>query len=433
VDDGGPKVEELDWMARPTIEMWALLLSPHGLILEMSINGKQELEDVGDLYIEEFISRSFFQDAEKYPFFYTFKMHDLIHDLAISVAQGECSVVDLGNKDITRTVHHLSFSAEDLGQEVPKCLDKLTKVRTVRFPTKQPLSLVEACISRFKYLRLLDLCGSSFEVLPNSFGTLMHLRYLDLSGNQRIKELPNSICKLYNLQALLLGGCRELERLPKDMRNMTSLRSLVITTKSTYLLENGSFNSLRLLFLQDCMRLEVLFQGMDGCITNLRELVIDGCTSLTSLPLNIKHLTFLEVLVIAECEELVLMGENIQDLKLNLRTLVIQVLPKLEVLPQWIQGSANTLQYLTIEECENFTALPEWLSTLKSLCTLKIINCPKLSSLPKKTHCLTASRSLKIKGCHELSRKCKQEDQHKIAHVPEVELDDLDLFNRRRC
>ncbi|XP_062166250.1 putative disease resistance protein RGA1, partial [Alnus glutinosa] len=182
----------------------------HGLIRKTSINKKQELEDVAELYINELVSRSFFQDVEKpspsFPF-YTFKMHDLIHDLAISVAQGECSVVDLGNEGIAETVRHLSFSAEDLGQEVPKCLDNLTKVRTVMFTTKPPLSFVEACISRFKSLRLLDLNYSSFKVLPSSIGTLKHLRFLNLSDNIIIKELPNSICKLHKLQTLILGGC----------------------------------------------------------------------------------------------------------------------------------------------------------------------------------------------------------------------------------
>jgi len=410
-------------------QMWMA----HGLILETSINEKQDLEDVGELYINELVSRSFFQDVETGIFsllYYTFKMHDLIHDLAISVAQGECSEVYFDAKDVIRTIHHLSFSTKDLGyQEVPKCLDKFTNVRTVMFTTKQPVSLVEACISRFKSLRLLDLNDSSFEVLPSSISTLKHLRYIDLSYNEKIKELPNSICNLHHLQTLLLHGCSELERLPKDMRNMTSLRSLTITTKSTCLLENGSLNSLRLLALQDCPRLEFLFQGMDGCLTNLRVLIIFRCASLPSLPLNIKHLTSLEVLVIEECEQLVLMGENNQDLKLNLRNLSIEKLSKLEVLPQWIQGSANTLQYLKVKYCKNFTSLPEWLPTLKSLHTLKIKYCPALSSLPEQTHCLTTLRSLKIKGCPELSRKCKREYQPKIAHVPEVELDDEDFWS----
>jgi Leucine-rich repeat (LRR) protein len=404
------------------IQIWMA----HGLILKTSINKEQELEDVGELYINELVSRSFFQDVEKQspsvPF-YTFKMHDLIHDLAISVAQGECSVVDLGKEGIAETVRHLSFSAKDLGQEVPKCLENLTKVRTVMFTTEPPLSLVEACISRFKSLRFLDLTDSSFEVLPSSIGTLKNLRYLDLANNKRIKELPNSICKLHNLQTLILAGCDELERLPKDMRSMISLRVLVVTTEYTCLLEKRSLNSLRILFVIDCPRLEVLFQGMDGCLPNLRTLVIVECPSLTSLSLNIKHLTALENLKIACCPKLNgILGEDNQDLKLSLRNLRISDLSELKVLPQWLQGSANTLQFLGIEDCEQFRALPEWLPTFKSLHTLVIDNCPKMSSLPEGTHRLTALRELTIGGCPELIRKCQGEDQHKITHVPKVRL-----------
>jgi hypothetical protein len=146
---------------------------------------------------------------------------------------------------------------------------------------------------------------------------------------------------------------------------------------------------------------------------------------LTSLSLSIKHLTALEFLWIQNCEELSLTEEeDNQNLKLSLRTLKIVNLPKLEVLPQWLQGSANTLQHLEIEDCHNFTALPEWLPHLKSLQKLRIADCPKLSSLPEGMQALTALRELKIKRCPELSRRCRNEDGPKIAHVPVVELDE---------
>jgi Leucine-rich repeat (LRR) protein len=201
------------------IRMWMA----NGLIFETSINKEQELEDVGELYINELLSRSFFQDASEklasLPF-YTFKMHDLIHDLAILVAPGESSAVELGNKDIVGTIRYLSFFK--MGQGVPNYLDKLTKVRTIMPIGVQPppVSLVEVCISRFNYLRLLDISNSSSEVLPSSIGTLKHLRYLNLSYNKQIKKLPDSICKLHNLQTLLLHGCQRLEQLPKGTRNM---------------------------------------------------------------------------------------------------------------------------------------------------------------------------------------------------------------------
>jgi hypothetical protein len=54
-----PKDHEFD--SFHLIQMWMA----HGLILETSINKKQELEDVGDLYINELLSRSFFQDVDE--------------------------------------------------------------------------------------------------------------------------------------------------------------------------------------------------------------------------------------------------------------------------------------------------------------------------------------------------------------------------------
>ncbi|KAK7853677.1 hypothetical protein CFP56_035227 [Quercus suber] len=88
---------------------------------------------------------------------------------------------------------------------------------------------------------------------------------------------------------------------------------------------------------------------MEGRLTNLRTLFVGESPSLTSLSLSIKHLTALENLIIVDCEELSLTDkEENQDLKLSLQLLMIGKLPKLEVLPQWLQASANTLQHLSL-------------------------------------------------------------------------------------
>ncbi|KAM4080179.1 hypothetical protein ACB094_09G172200 [Castanea mollissima] len=397
----------------------------HGL-LQSPDNQKQQLEDIGDLYIKELMSRSLFQDVYRdVRFDYSFKMHDLVHDLAISIAKGECSVVTK-TSTLAAGVCHLSIL--DSGQEVTTQLEKLSKVRTIIFQTKQPMSLLETCISRFKYLRVLDLSKSSFEVLPNSIGSLKHLRYLDLSKNWSIKQLPDSICKLHSLQTLHLANCSNIERLPKGIRDIISLRFLTVTTKHTCVSKKavGCLESLRFLWIGYCKNLKCLFEGMEGRFTYLRTLIVDTCPRLSSLSLSIKHLTALETLAIMDCEELSLTEmerEDNQDLKLSLQKLMIKGLPKLEVLPQWLQGSANTLQLLGITKCENLKALPEWLPRLKSLHDFRIIDCPKLSSLPEGMEALTALRELWIRGCPDLSRKCREEDWHKIAHVPVINLE----------
>nr|XP_023891717.1 putative disease resistance protein RGA3 [Quercus suber] len=397
----------------------------HG-ILQSPANESQELEDVGDLYIQELLSRSFFQDFQQNNILdYTFKMHDLVHDLALSIAKGECSVVTK-KSTLAAKVCHLSLLEN--GQEVTTQLEKLSKVQTIIFITEQPASLIEACIPRFKYLRVLDLINSSFEVLPSSIGSLKHLRYLDLSDNHIIKQLLDSICKLHNLQTLLLGNCSNLEQLPKGITDIICLRFLVVTTKHTCLLEKavGCLDSLRFLGIGDCKNLKCVFEGMEeGRLTNLRTLIVGGCPSLTTLSLSIKHLTALENLIIEDCEELSLTdNEENQDLKLSLRLLKFDNLTKLEVLPQWLQASANTLQHLEIVDCCNFTALPEWLPHLKSLKTLRIKYCPVFSSLPEGMQDLTALREFQIEDCPKLSSKCREEVRHKIAHVPNIDFDD---------
>ena len=160
---------------------------------------------------------------------------------------------------------------------------------------------------------------------------------------------------------------------------------------------------------------------MDGCLTNLQTLVVDKCPHLTSLSLSI--LTTLEILIIRDCRELSLTeGENNQDLNLRLRKLQMVNLQKMVVLPQWLQGSANTLQHRKIEDCANFATLPEWLPSLTALQTLEIPNCPNLSSLPEGMQSLTVLRELTIEDCPELIRKCRQEDHWKIAYVPQINL-----------
>jgi Leucine-rich repeat (LRR) protein len=381
----------------------------HGLLNKTPNSQNLELEDVGHMYIKELLSKSFFQDVTDFIWFYRFKMHDLVLDLALKVAEEECLTVDFRTQNVAETIRHLSFSFDCI--QVPKYFDTLSSgVRTALFTTKQEVpALIEACILRLKYLRVLDLFRSSFEALPSSIDSLKHLKYLNLARNQRIKELPDSICKLYNLQTILLYGCWSLEQLPKDTRKMVSLRYMSITTTAyPCLFENGvgCLSSLRFFAIFDCCYLEVLFQGMDGSFTNLWTLVVRGCHKLTSLTLNIKHLTALETLVISDCEVLSLPeGEDSWDLKLNLRKVVIEGLPKLQVLPQWFKGSANTLQYMRISTCPNLEALPNWLPS-KSFQTLEIVNCHKLEG-----------REIDVL----LERFGKEQERSTGAHIPTIQ------------
>ena len=63
------------------------------------------------------------------------------------------------------------------------------------------------------------------KMLPNTIGTLMHLKYLDMSFND-IEVLPSCITKLVNLQTLKLSLCIMLRELPVDIQKLDSLKHL---------------------------------------------------------------------------------------------------------------------------------------------------------------------------------------------------------------
>ncbi|KAJ9707863.1 hypothetical protein PVL29_000102 [Vitis rotundifolia] len=424
------------------IEMWM----GQGLIQPSEQN--EEMEDIGNRYIDELLQKSFFQDVEEdIPgFLYTFKMHDLIHDLALLVAQPEYSMLNFDSKNISTKVRHVSILKTDETREeetISRFFGKLNNVRTISFRDSDVGSKCESfvitCLLGFKYMRVLDLQDSSFEELPNSICNLKHLRYLDLSNNQSIKRLPNSIWKLHHLQILILARCDSLEELPRDVGKMMSLRRLSVTTQQMAFphkereVGRRCFDSLRILGIGECPYLESLTEGMRS-FTTLRTLTIVECPRLSSLP---KHLPALEYLIIRDCESLDLgnrNGEKEGNIQLfqvptsnNLLYLSIEDCENFRALWEEEESlSLTSLDTLVIRSCSQLLALPEGMGHLTALRQLQIEHCYNLAALPEKMRRLTALTQLEIEGCPELAERCKPrtgEDWNKIAHVQDIYLD----------
>ncbi|KAF2307879.1 hypothetical protein GH714_032952 [Hevea brasiliensis] len=306
-------------------------------------------------------------------------------------------MVRTSTQQIPKSVRHISFpDPESLPNDLPESLQNLDRVRTIwslndRHEGISSEVFIKKCVSRFQYMRVLDLTYSRFEVLPTSIGDLKHLKYLSLFGNGLIRRLPNSICKLQSLQVLLLGKCWSLEELPKDIKYMINLRFLWITTNQKYLPTGGigCLKFLRFLFIGWCDNLEYLFEDMQG-LKMLRRLFVCFCRSLTSLPQNIECLRELETLCIDECENLDLAMEEGEDnqfpTQFSLQKLELRNLPKLVEFPQWlirlIRGSTNSLKVMKVEGCRNLRELPECLQNMASLPEVQIKDCPQLNNDP---------------------------------------------------
>uniref|UniRef100_A0A7N2LBL1 CC-NBS-LRR protein n=1 Tax=Quercus lobata TaxID=97700 RepID=A0A7N2LBL1_QUELO len=199
-------------------------------------NEKKCPEDVGDEYFMDLLWRSFFQEVEEDELgnISKFKIHDLMHDIAIQVTGSESTTIYSKEKVIDGKTRHVSFGhILDLSSEIPMSLYKARRIRTFLLPCKPEYGYIKfsacsAIIASFKFIRLLDLHDRGIETIPSSIKELKHLRYLDLSENNQIERLPNSIVKLYNLQTLKLSECYKLKELPRDINKLVNLRFLEI-------------------------------------------------------------------------------------------------------------------------------------------------------------------------------------------------------------
>ncbi|KAI8027078.1 putative disease resistance RPP13-like protein 1 [Camellia lanceoleosa] len=201
-------------------------------------NGKKQMEDLGVEYFRELQSRSFFQpssggESSK------FVMHDLINDLAQSVAGYTCFRLEDKLKAQEqcpkwKSARHSSYMQSKF--DAIKKFETFYEAENVR--TFLPLSLSEdgycfltskvplELLPKMKRLRVLSLNRYEIgELIPKSIGDLKHLRYLNFSYTN-IKTVPESLGTLYNLQTLMLRHCLELKKLPADMGNLINLRHL---------------------------------------------------------------------------------------------------------------------------------------------------------------------------------------------------------------
>ncbi|XP_030512513.2 putative disease resistance protein RGA3 [Rhodamnia argentea] len=407
------------------IQLWMW----NGLIRTRGTN--EELEEIGHQYLEELCSRSFFDVvSEEYPVL-LFRMHDLVRELCVSVAQPESFNMEMAAQYISSTARHILFPKPSTlpKDELLDCLSKLSRVRTLMFEKgSSGESFLEMCIPRVKHLRVLSLHDSSFHQLPSSIGGLKHLMFLHLSGNCCIKELPKSVCKLPNLQCLDLGGCRGLQELPANIKNMISLRVFVLTTKQWRLPGSGigCLTSLRWLIIRDCENLEALFDDIQS-LTLLRKLFISACPKLASLPQGIKNLKALEDLWICNCESLTLPeGEsNEPSSMLRLRSFRFEGLPGIVSFPGWLKGCATTLQRIKIADCCNLRGLPNWLQTCSSLRKLDVAGCPRLSSSREDVQRIATLTELRMINCGELSNFGEDDDPPKAPIAPQKTIENL--------
>ncbi|XVE62412.1 hypothetical protein DITRI_Ditri06bG0116200 [Diplodiscus trichospermus] len=377
------------------------------------------LEETGIEYFNELLMRSFFQrfnidNKVRY------RMHDLFHDLAVSVSTLQCCLVkDKESRDLAEKSRHVSLLCQDLENPTLQIIKKCTKLRTLLLPSEYLKNLGQVLDKMFhslKYIRVLDLSSSLLSELPSSIEEVKLLRYLDLSRTE-IKRLPDSICNLCNLQTLKLLGCLWLFELPKDLGNMVNLHYLELDEMFWFKCQTlpprvGSLTSLRTLYAFPVSRtsgngIEEL-KNMTDLTGTLHISNLENAVNAADAKLNEKE--SLQKLVLEwsdkdfNQEDEVRAERDLKDLQphSNLEELALYHF-KGSNFPSWMtDGLLQNLVRLTLSHCtkcatlsvgqlhhlrelyiKSMQELQEWQEVqCHSLARLHISNCPKLRKVP---------------------------------------------------
>ncbi|XP_057499127.1 putative disease resistance protein At3g14460 [Actinidia eriantha] len=361
-------------------------------------NSSKPLEEVGDEYFHELLSRSFFQQASGSKS--SFVMHDLVHDLA-QVVSGQF-IVRLDKEeqhDISTKVRHFSyvpFGYDVLGKF--QGIENAKQLRTFLLRTSLMYEhfisnsnrWLDEILSTLQCSRVISLSNHLIRELPISIGKLIHLRYLDLSRTE-IKLLPEIVCTLYNLQALLLSNCFYLTTLPEDIGKLVCLRYLDISgTKLTKMpMQMGRLRGLQ--YLTDFVVGKCSGAGID----ELKEFVhLRGKLSLSSLQNVIGGKDAFEANLKKKkhIEELVLKWGNTTEDSQNERDVLEKLQPHTNLkcltienyggtrFPDWLgDQSYSKIVSLFLSECHNCFSLPP----LGQLASLKCLNIARMNEITR--------------------------------------------------
>ncbi|ESW05124.1 hypothetical protein PHAVU_011G154032 [Phaseolus vulgaris] len=365
-------------------------------------------EDTGDSMWNELYCRSFFQDIEtdEVGKVKSFKMHDLVHDLAQFLAEDVCCITyDSDVTTLSDKIHHVQDhrAAWDVSEESINSM-QLHQVKSLRTYIGQLYPVVFKCYS----LRVLW-CTAVKEV-SNSICDLKHLRYLNLSqGN--FKTLPESLGKLWNLHILKLDYCYRLKELPNRLTGLKALEQLS---------------------LKDCYNLSSLppHLGKLSCLKKLSTYLVGRerrfhLAELGSLKLKgylqIKHLE--KVKSVRDAKEAKLSNKELKKLYLSWdENEESELQENVEEILGALQPDTQQLQSLTLQGYKG-AKFPLWLSSSCSLKELAIVGCRKfnVSSGFECLEDLLVYRCKEVEHLHEPLQRMTSLQSLRLWDLPNVE------------
>uniref|UniRef100_A0ACD6APU5 Uncharacterized protein n=2 Tax=Avena sativa TaxID=4498 RepID=A0ACD6APU5_AVESA len=198
-------------------------------------------------YLEELVDNGFLmkevEDDLEDP---CYVMHDLLHELSVSVSSQECvniSSSSFSSEDIPKSIKHLSITIEDrydddFGKEMAKLKSRINigNLRTLmifrNFNKERIIVILKDTFKEIEGLRVLFVVMNSTESLPINLRKLLHLRYLKIgSPYYSGTSLPSALPRFYHLIFLDLEDWHGSSSVPKHISRLVNLRHFIADGK----------------------------------------------------------------------------------------------------------------------------------------------------------------------------------------------------------
>ncbi|CAA7057297.1 unnamed protein product [Microthlaspi erraticum] len=255
---------------------------------------------------------------------------------------------------------------------------------------------------------ILDMSNLTCELSPTIFERTYRLRLLKLhcsiSGNRCNLCLPRGLDSLPDELRLLHWESYPLRSLPRNF-NPKNLVELNMPYSKMEKLWRGTKNleklrKIRLSHSRQLTKIPRLSKAL-----NLEHIDLEGCTSLVKIISSIQHLDKLVSLNLRDCSRLQTMPvmihleslevlnlsgcldlKDIQDFSPNLKELYLAG-TAVSNIPSSIENLTRLVTFtrlvtLDLENCSQLLHLPQGISNLRNMVTLKLSGCLKLKSLP---------------------------------------------------
>ncbi|XP_068310267.1 putative disease resistance protein RGA3 [Pyrus communis] len=286
-----------------------------------------------------------------------------------------------------------------------------SKEKITLFPALKVLSIVK-CNNLIEWMEAPMMSTQKVEVFPC-------LETLDIRHCSKLRIVPSHFPSLQKLVIISSDSGTPIEKISSGLTTLTSLRIVGIKELTCFpkgILKNN--NNLSSLVISRCDGLTCIASDVFGSCVSLANLKISNCNTLRHLADGLDMLPLLENLDIRWCPSLELIP--ITHGMASLRELVIEYCGRLSSVPS-VLGYCSSLQKLQLQGCNGVTSFPFYtlaclrrlyimdcygpsgpLSVWASLMDLTIDSCNNLTSIEIKGG-LSSLQKLRITYCEELS------------------------------